>query len=68
MKARRHIEQDLGLAAPLRQHRQPAVGLLPGAATMRSATSRWNISVSLSYQGGQGSAVSHFISSAVPML
>jgi hypothetical protein len=40
----------------------------PGAATMRSATSRWNISVRLSNHGGHGSAVSQPISSGVPIL
>ena len=42
--------------------------LPPGEATMRSATSRWNISTSRSYQGGQSSADSHFTSRAVAML
>ena len=56
---RRDVEQDLRLGAPAGEHgragRRPS---LPGAATMRSATSRWNISTSRSYQGGHGSAVS----------
>ena len=30
--------------------------MLPGAATIRSATSRWNISVSDRHQGGHGAA------------
>ena len=40
----------------------------PGFATMRSATSRWNIRTSRSYQGGQGSAVSQPTSRAVAIL
>ena len=67
--ARRHVEQDLGLAcasppAPPAGHRP----CRPGAATMRSATSRWNISISASYQGGHGSTVSQPTSSAVAIL
>ena len=63
---RRHVEQDLGLGAPAGEHRRAGRrSSSPGAATMRSATSRWNISISLSYQGGQGSAVSQSTSSAV---
>jgi hypothetical protein len=34
-------------------------------ATIRSATSRWNISSNESYHGGHGSAVSHPTSRAV---
>src|SRR6185312_4903064 len=54
--------------------RQPAstarrpYDLPPGLATMRSATSRWNISTIASYQGGHGSIVSQFTKSAVAML
>ena len=39
-------------SAPRAGHRSS----IPAGATMRSATSRWNISTSESYQGGQGSA------------
>src|SRR6185295_8175144 len=42
--------------------------LLPGLAAIRSATSRWNISTSRSYQGGHGSMVSQDTNSAVAML
>src|SRR5262249_43959339 len=54
--------------------RQPAstdrrpYDLEPEPAVMRSATSRWNISTSRSYQGGHGSTVSQVTSSAVAML
>ena len=42
--AGRQAQQQLAAAAPLRQHRQPAIGVGVGAAQMRSATSCWNIS------------------------
>ena len=54
--------------------RQPAStarrpnGLSPGLATMRSATSRWNISTIMSNHGGHGSVPSQRTSSAVEML
>ena len=63
------VEQDLRLACASRP--APTAGrscLLPGGATMRSATSRWNISTSRSNHGGQGSVVSHDTSSGVAML
>ena len=62
------------LNAILASVRQPAStpsrpnGLSPGFATIRSATSRWNISVRLWNNGGQGSAVSQPTSSGVAML
>ena len=40
----------------------------PGVATMRSATSRWNISTIVSNHGGHGSVPSQRTSSAVAML
>ena len=39
--------------------------LLPGAATMRSATSRWNMSTMRAYHGGHGSLSSQPVSSSV---
>ena len=65
----RHVEDHLGLAcaSPPAQravHRPRR----RRAATMRSATSRWNIRVMLSYQGGQGSALSQPMRSGVAML
>src|SRR5262245_17424429 len=54
--------------------RQPAktdnrpYDFFPGVATIRSATSRWNISNNESYQGGQGSTVSQSTKRAVAIL
>ncbi len=42
--------------------------LSPGLATIRSATSRWNIRVRLSNQAGQGSCESHPVNSGVAIL
>ena len=41
---------------------------MPGAATMRSATSFWNISTMRAYHGGQGSLSSQPMSSSVATL
>ena len=44
---RRDVEQDLRFGAPAGQHGEAAIRFArPGVATMRSATSRWNISSS----------------------
>ena len=50
------------------EDRKPSVrfGIGPGDDAL--ATSRWNISVRLIQNGGQCGTVSHFTSSAVPML
>src|SRR5262249_18972932 len=40
----------------------------PGAAMMRSATSRWNISTNEPHHGGHGSTPSQWTSNAVAML
>ena len=40
----------------------------PTLATIRSATSRWNISTMVSYQGGHGSALSQPVRRTVAML
>ena len=67
--ARRHLEEEFRPRPPLREHaRAGRTPLLPGAATMRSATSRWNISVRLSHQGGHGSAESQPTRSGVATL
>ena len=70
MKARAGISKAMrGVGAPLREDREPAVGLAsPGAATMRSATSFWNISVRLDQNGGQAAGVSQRTRSSVPTL
>jgi hypothetical protein len=59
---------SFGLASPLGEHREAAVGAAAGRATIRSATSSWNIRVSDAHQGGQASPPSQRTSRAVPTL
>ena len=63
------LHRQLRRRAPLGEHRQPAIGAgCPAAATIRSATSCWNIRVSDVHQGGQASPPSQRTSKAVPTL
>ena len=58
----------LARAAPCRQHRQPAIMFAARLGGDALGDFRWNIRVRLAQSGGQLSAVSHLISSAVPTL
>ena len=62
------LHRQPGLGAPLGEDGEAAIGLGAGAATIRSATSRWNIRVSDFHQGGQASPPSQRTSKAVPTL
>ena len=63
-----YVRKNPRFAAPLDKYRKPPVALRARRATMRSATSRWNMRIAASYQGGHGSTLSQDTSRAVAML